>query len=91
MPDGVALFVCKKRIMVSNVLNMYNGTKGGEIMRTPKYHLYLNNTAYKEIMEALIMKKNELIATGHYTDAIDEILIDLSRAKPKNIKVIYTG
>ena len=60
-------------------------------MRTPKYHLYLNNTAYKEIMEALIMRKNELIATGHYTDAIDEILIDLSRAKPKNIKVIYTG
>ena len=60
-------------------------------MKTPKYHLYLNNAAYKEIMEALIMKKNELIATGHYTDAIDEILIDLSRAKPKNIKVIYTG
>ena len=76
--------------MVSNVLNMYNETKGGEIMRTPKYHLYLNNAAYKEIMEALLMKKNELIATGHYTDAIDEILINLSRAKPKNIKVIYT-
>ena len=69
---------------------MYNETKGGEIMRTPKYHLYLNNAAYKEIMEALLMKKNELIATGHYTDAIDEILINLSRAKPKNIKVIYT-
>ena len=60
-------------------------------MRTPKYHLYLNNAAYKGIMEALIMKKNELIATDHYTDAIDEILNDLSRAKPKNIKVIYTG
>ncbi len=59
-------------------------------MRTQKYHLYLNNAAYKEIIEALIMKKNELISTGHYTDAIDEILIDLSRAKPKNIKVIYT-
>ena len=58
-------------------------------MRTPKYHLYLNNAAYKEIMEALLMKKNELIATGHYTNAIDEILINLSRAKPKNIKVIY--
>lgn len=59
-------------------------------MRTPKYHLYLNNAAYKEIMNALIMKKNELISTGHYTDAIDEILIDLSHAKLKNIKVIYT-
>ena len=29
MPDGVALFVCQKRIMVSNVLNMYNVIKGG--------------------------------------------------------------
>ena len=60
-------------------------------MRTPKYHLYMNNAAYKEIMEALIMKKNELIATGHYTDAINEILINLSRAKQKKVKVIYTA
>ena len=27
--------------------------QGGEIMRTPKYHLYLNNTAYKEIINAI--------------------------------------
>ena len=46
---------------------------------------------YREIIDALIAKKNDLIATGHYTDAIDEILIKLSRAKQKKVKVIYTA
>ena len=45
---------------------------------------------YREIIDALIAKKNGLIDAGHYTDAIDEILIKLSRAKQKKVKVIYT-
>lgn len=60
-------------------------------MRTPKYHLYVNHEAYREIINALIDKKNDLIASGHYTDAIDEILIKLSRAKQIKVKVIYTA
>lgn len=56
-------------------------------MRTPKYHLYVNHEAYREIINALVDKKNDLIATGHYTDAIDEILIQLSRAKTKKVRV----
>lgn len=59
-------------------------------MRSPKYHLYMNHEAYIEIINALVDKKNDLIATGHYSDAIDEILIQLSRAKQKKIKVVYT-
>ena len=60
-------------------------------MRSPKYHLYMDYGEYREIIDALIAKKNDLIATGHYTDVIDEILIKISRAKQKKVKVIYTA
>lgn len=60
-------------------------------MNNPKNHLYMNHEAYREIINALVDKKNDLIATGHYTDAIDEILIQLSRAKQKKVKVVYTS
>lgn len=60
-------------------------------MREPKFHTYLDQEEYRQIISALIFKKNELIATGHYTDAIDDILIKLSRAKIKKVKVVCTG
>ena len=46
---------------------------------------------YREIIDALIAKKNGLIDAGHYTDAIDEILFKFSRAKQKEVKVVYTA
>ena len=60
-------------------------------MRSKKYHLYMDYGEYREIIDALIAKKTVLIVTGHYTVAIDEILIKLSFAKQKKVKVIYTA
>lgn len=58
-------------------------------MKTPKYHLYLTNEERSEVLKSLIDLKNALIEQGKYTDVIDEIIIKLSRAIKKNIKVIY--
>ncbi len=58
-------------------------------MRTPKYHIYLTNEERSEVLKSLIDLKNALIEQGKYTDVIDEIIIKLSYARKKNIKVIY--
>ena len=85
-------FAPKNRTIVNYVIYIYNkAVKEVEIIRNPKYHLYMDYGEYREIIDALIAKKNDLIATGHYTDAIDEILVKLSRAKQKKVKVIYTA
>lgn len=52
-----------------------------------KYHLYLNADERRLIMESLIDMKNKLIRTGHYTDAIDEIIIKLTKAKIKRVRI----
>ncbi len=39
------------------------------------------------ILNSLIEKKNELIRTGHYTDAIDEIIIKVMKAKIKRVRI----
>ena len=46
-----------------------------------KYHVYLTYDERRLLINSLIDKKNELISTGHYTDAIDEILIKVMNAK----------
>ena len=58
-------------------------------MRTPKYHIYLTNEERSEVLKSLIDLKNSFIKQGRYTDVIDEIIIKLSCARKKNIKVIY--
>lgn len=52
-----------------------------------KYHLYLTTDERRLILDSLIDMKNELIRTGHYADAIDEILIQLTKAKTTRVRV----
>lgn len=56
-------------------------------MKNPKYHLYLTSDERRTIINSLIELRNELIAQGRYTDIIDELLIKLTKAKSKRIKV----
>ena len=56
-------------------------------MKTPKYHIYLTNEERSEVLKSLIDLKNALIEQVKYTDVIDEIIIKLSCARKKNIKV----
>ena len=53
-----------------------------------KYHLYLTVDERRLILDTLIDMKNKLIRTGHYTDAIDEILIQLTKAKTTRVRVM---
>ena len=56
-------------------------------MRSPKYHLYLTPNERRTVINSLIDLRNELISQGRYTDIIDELLIKLTKAKAKRIKV----
>lgn len=52
-----------------------------------KYHVYLTYDECRAIINILINKKNELIMTRHYTEAIDEVLEKLMKAKVKKVRV----
>ena len=58
-------------------------------MKTPKYHVYLSNEERSEVLKSLIDLKNSMIEQGRYTDLLDEVIVKLSYARKKNIKVIY--
>ena len=56
-------------------------------MRSPKYHLYLTTDERHTVINSLIDLRNELISRGKYTDIIDELLIKLTKAKVKKMKI----
>lgn len=58
-------------------------------MKEAKYHLYLNDSEYSRVIQSLICLKNSLIEQGRYTDAVDDILIKLSKTRKKRIIVHY--
>ena len=56
-------------------------------MRNPKYHIYLTPAERRTVINSLIDLRNDLISRGKYTDIIDELLIKLTKARTKRIKV----
>ena len=58
-------------------------------MRNKDYHLYLTATEYSRIIAALINLKNDLIAEGRYTDAVDDVLCKVTSAKKQKMKIFY--
>ena len=52
-----------------------------------KYHVYLTYEQRRLLLDSLIDMKNELIRTGHSTDAVDEIIIKVTKAKIKRVRV----
>ena len=57
-------------------------------MRNQHYHIYLTGQERVEIIKALVELKNALYAEGKYTDGVDEVLLKLTSAKRKKIKVV---
>ena len=58
-------------------------------MRTPNYHLYMTPKEQSEVLKALVDLKNRLISENRYTDAVDDVIIKISNAKKKHMKVQY--
>ena len=56
-------------------------------MRNPKYHLYLTPNERRTVINSLIDLRNDLISRSKYTDLVDELLIKLTKAKVKQIKI----
>lgn len=56
-------------------------------MRNPKYHLYLTDSEYNSIVNALINLKNALISQSKYTDGVDDVLIKVVSANKRRFKV----
>ena len=53
-------------------------------MRTIKYHLALTDNGYSLIINSLNNLRNDLIAQGRYTDAVDDVLVEFIGAKKKD-------
>ena len=56
-------------------------------MKSPKYHLYLTTDERRTVINSLIDLRNDLISRGRYTDIIDELIIKLTKARIKKIKI----
>mgnify|MGYP001031907030 CR=1 FL=1 len=52
-----------------------------------KYYINLTEQERFQIIHSLIDKKNALIAQGRYTDAVDEVILRLTKAKKKALIV----
>lgn len=57
--------------------------KKGTVMKEKKYHLYLDETEHRLIIDF----RNKLIAEGRYTDCVDELLVKLSHAKKVKMEI----
>lgn len=58
-------------------------------MREQKYHIYLNKEEHDRVIHSLISLKNNLLAQGRYTDAVDDVLCKVLEAKKKKLKIEY--
>ena len=56
-------------------------------MKKNKYHLYLTPDERRTVINSLIDLRNDLILRVKYTDLVDELLIKLTKAKVKQIKI----
>lgn len=56
-------------------------------MREKKYHLYLTADEQSKVIQSLIDLKNNLIAQGRYTDAVDDVLLKVLSANKKKLKI----
>lgn len=58
-------------------------------MKEKDYHIYLTEQERSQVIQSLIDLKNDLMAQGRYTDAVDDVLIKISKARKKRITVQY--
>ena len=56
-------------------------------MKDRKYHIYLDSHEKSLLLHSLVELKNQLIEQGRYTDCIDELVLKMSNAPVKKMKV----
>ena len=58
-------------------------------MKEQKYHLYISDDEYRQVIQTLVSLKNNLISQGRYTDGIDDVLCKVLSANKRKLKIKY--
>ena len=58
-------------------------------MRKQEYHTYLPEQEQLDVIKLLIDLNTALAAKGKYTDAVDDLLVKLTIARRKKLKISY--
>lgn len=56
-------------------------------MKEQKFHLYLSEDERRFLIQNLLWFQSKLRQERRYTDAVDDLIIKISKAKPKKIRV----
>ena len=56
-------------------------------LKEQKYHLYLSDDEYRQVIQSLVTLKNSLTTQGRYTDAVDDVLCKVLSAKKRKLKI----
>lgn len=56
-------------------------------MKNPKYYIAIDENERRIILNALNALRNNLLAEGRYTDAVDDLLIKAANAPVKKFKI----
>ncbi len=56
-------------------------------MRNQKYHHYLSENEHRFLIQNLLWFQNKIRQEGRYTDAVDDLIIKLSKAKAQKIRI----
>ena len=59
-------------------------------MREKRSHLYLDGHERSILLHSLVELKNQLIQQGRYTDPVDELIVKVTTARTKRIKIKYS-
>ena len=58
-------------------------------MKEQKYHLYLSDDEYRQVIQTLVRLKNSLTTQGRHTDGVDDVLCKVLSAKKRKFKIKY--
>ena len=58
-------------------------------LKEQKYHLYLSDDEYRQVIQTLVSLKNSLTTQGRYTDGVDDVLCKVLFAKKRKLKIKY--
>ena len=59
------------------------------VLKEQKYHLYLSDDEYRQVIQNLVSLKNSLTTQGRYTDGVDDVLCKELSAKKRKLKIKY--
>lgn len=59
------------------------------VLREAKYHLYLSDDEYRQVIQTLVSLKKSLTTQGRYTDGADDVICKVLSAKKRKLKIKY--